>query len=186
MTSRERWILYPLLFLTLGTVMRDKFFVRGVPINAREINAQRLLTAREIHVQRILCDSMDVGGKVECGEVGVIGRSGKDMVRIGVLQNGGGRLELHGPDGKILVAAGSDETGKAGAVETFDSEGLTQTRLWSHQCGGRVTTVSADRKTGLTMGYFGHDYGLFAESVELGRRMLLSLPWRLDTKAEEP
>ena len=176
MTSRERWILYPLLFLTLGTVMRDKFF----PFTAPGISV------REIHAQRIRCRYLDVDGEVECRAMAVSGPTGKEAARIGVLTNGGGRLELRGNHGKIVAAAGSDDTGRSGLVETLDSDGRPQARLWSRECGGMVTTIGANRKIWLTLGHFGQGHGVFAESAALGRRMLLTLPWRFDTRADQP
>ena len=47
MTTRERWILYPLLFLTLGIAMRDKV------IPAR-------LKAWEITANSVSCGRLDV------------------------------------------------------------------------------------------------------------------------------
>jgi hypothetical protein len=57
MSTRERWIVYPLLFLTLGMVMRDKF-VPAAHFQAEEV------TARQIH-----CSQLQADQTVHCGQL---------------------------------------------------------------------------------------------------------------------
>jgi len=155
MTSRERWVLYPLLFLTLGIVMRDKFFQRDTPIRARHI----------------LCRHLDV-----------VDSNGQPQVQIEGIDDVGGVLKLYGAEGRPLVAMGPDETRKSGIIETYGAGGKPQVQLWSHQYGGMVTTAGAGTDVRLILGHYGPDYGygqnfgVFAESRKLGRRMLLTFP----------
>lgn len=47
MTTRERWIVYPLLFLTLGIALRDKI----VP--------QRMVVSEEVRARHIRCGDIE-------------------------------------------------------------------------------------------------------------------------------
>jgi len=169
MTSRERWILYPLLFLTLGIAMRGTVWRQG-RFDAGEIAADDIAAYREI-----------TAGKIHCRQLVVTGPEGNEGVRMGMVPDRGGWLELCGKSGKKIVAAGADETGQSGVVETLNSEEVPQVQLWSNESGGVVRAVGPDKTTWLLMGYSGENYGVFVESSRLGRRMLLTLPWRFDT-----
>ncbi len=181
MSTRERWILYPLLFLTLGTVMRDKFFgqkhFRAINVTAPQVTADNINAYREITAPVIRCGQLEVG-KLQCRRVFVTGPKGAEGVRIGVVPGRGGRLELCGTDEKPRVVAGVDRTGHFGTIETYDDQGAPQVKLLSTRAGGTVTTVRRDQKIWLVLGYAGPYYGVFAESPELGRGVALTLPWR--------
>ncbi|OHB68549.1 MAG: hypothetical protein A2V70_07695 [Planctomycetes bacterium RBG_13_63_9] len=111
MTSRERWVIYPLLFLALGTALRDKVLPRSVPLSVKEISA---------HLIR--CDYIEAAlGRFQ--GVTMSGTDETDVIQMGVALKGGGQLILSGKDGKPIVVAGPDETGRAGALEVFDASG---------------------------------------------------------------
>ena len=66
MSSRERWIVYPLLFLTFGIVMRDKI-VPQAQFQSAEIAAGR------IRCGQLKVDQVAVAGRIavrslECGD----------------------------------------------------------------------------------------------------------------------
>jgi len=54
MTRRERWILYPLLFLALGTALRDKV------IPTTKLRAVNIVAERNIEAERIRCNRLDI------------------------------------------------------------------------------------------------------------------------------
>jgi hypothetical protein len=182
MSSRERWILYPLLFLTLGITMRDKV----IPPR---------LTAEEITVDKIRCNYLGAGHaecqridalQMDCRILAVVGGTGDNAARLGTASGGGGLLELFGRDGKSpVVLVGADETGQSGMVETLNRAGVPLTQLRSNKAGGVVTAASRDAKTWVVMGHTCNDYGVFAESTVLGRRMPLTLPWRFESEPDE-
>ena len=97
MSTRERWILYPLLFLTLGTVMRDKFFgqkdFKALDVTAPEVTAENVTAYREITAHTIHCTQLEVG-KLECRGIAVLGPNKSEAVRVGVVPDRGGRIEL--------------------------------------------------------------------------------------------
>jgi hypothetical protein len=76
MSTRERWIVYPLLFLTLGIALREKATYphqfRAAEIAAQQIQCERLLAGgilceqeqitQTARVRQIVCDSLVVNG----------------------------------------------------------------------------------------------------------------------------
>ena len=174
MSGRERWIVYPLLFLTLGIALRGKLWPQ------KEFDAGKITAYQEITARKIRCSQLEVG-RAECGQLTVTQPDGNDAVRIGAVPGRGGWLEFCGTDGQKVAVAGADATGKAGVVETLGADGFPEVQLRSTRTGGVVTTVRKDRKIWLVMGYQGQHYGGFAVSPEMGRGMLLTLPWRFDS-----
>ncbi len=77
MTERERWIVYPLLFLALGAALRDKLFDQT--------------TSRSIICEDIICQELTVVDSEPRGNrrVGV-------MARIGRTESNTGLLEVNG------------------------------------------------------------------------------------------
>jgi len=182
MTNHERWVVYPLLFMTLGIVMRDKVWPQQ-QFQAQSVAAERVSAYREMSTHRIRCNRLDVG-QLNCQSLAVTGPKGAGRIRLGLAPGGGGRLVLSGGDGKAMVVAGPDETGRGGSLEILDSEGAPQVQLLSTPSGGIVTTVRQDRKIWLVFGHQRSNYGVFAQAPELGRGALLTLPWRLQTNPD--
>ncbi len=88
MTSRERWTVYPLLFLSLGLA------VRAIVVPSGEFLAAR--------VDDLECI------RLSCEEIVVVGEEGEVLVHIGrevasddSLPTAGGRIELHDQDGTL-------------------------------------------------------------------------------------
>jgi len=175
-TSRERWVVYPLLFLTLGITMRDKVwpFMDFAEVTAGKITCNQLEVGRAT-VQRL--ESV----QSKCRLMTLTGQKGRDVIRLGAAPNGTGRLELLATDGDVLVTLGGDVAGKSGRVETFADGGVPQTQLRSTEVGGLVTAIGRDENIWLILGHYDDQYGVFAESAEAGRRMPLTLPWRFET-----
>ncbi len=62
MTDRERWIVYPLVFLTLGIALRNQF------LPTRRFGAVDL-RAGEISAQKIICNDLVVRQTGECNQL---------------------------------------------------------------------------------------------------------------------
>jgi hypothetical protein len=58
MTDRERWIVYPLLLLTMGIALHDKFGV------AKEVRAHRIVLLNKDDVPQVVLDSTKSGGVI--------------------------------------------------------------------------------------------------------------------------
>ena len=103
MTSRERWTVYPLLFLAIGLAVRG-----GVPAEPADTVAAHAVEARQ----------------VVCREIVVTGSDGTVLVHIGrVVGGGGGRIEIKDASGTDAIAIGTRPDGRDGHVERFDAEG---------------------------------------------------------------
>ena len=111
MTTRERWIVYPLLLMTLGIVMRDKVW------------PQRRFLAQSIEAQDV-----EVGGTLRCDTL-VIDDEETEAVRIGVVPGRGGQVEVCGRDGQRTVILRADVGGEQGIVEALDRNETVMTQL---------------------------------------------------------
>jgi hypothetical protein len=104
MSSRERWTVYPLLFLAIGLAVR-----------AAALPAERFetLAAGAVEAEQIVCR-----------EIVVTGTDGTVLVHIGrVVGGGGGRIEIKDAGGVDAIAVGTRPAGRDGAVEFFDARG---------------------------------------------------------------
>jgi hypothetical protein len=148
MSTRERWIVYPILFLTLGIAMRDKV-VPPKSLQARAITTPRL-RCNELQVGQIVCDQVR-SRHSECQE-----------------------FQVNGPNNQAVVKAGIDNNNHAGVIETLTVNGLRQVRLFSNDAGGMVTTVERGGQLALILGDTGQNFGLFAELAGLNQLIPLS------------
>jgi hypothetical protein len=167
MSTRERWIVYPLLFMTLGIAMRDKV----LPSSQDVLD----LSAGEIRCDRLLANHVD-GGNLKCGVLAVAGSDGRECIRMGVAPNRTGRLELCGNQGNVVAVLRADDQGKAGVLETFTAEGTPLVQLRSTEGGGVVWTIDREKRVLLVVGHYKDDFGIFAEVP--GKRIPLTVPIR--------
>jgi len=113
MNSRERWTVYPLLFLALGLALRDKvipplrFGNFGMALNSGEV-AARKIECGEILAGRVVCQ-----GPAECRT-----------------------LVVQGPKGLPIVGIGPDQKSSNGVLETFTADGRPLLQLHSSDRGG--------------------------------------------------
>ena len=187
MSTRERWIVYPLLFLTLGIVLRDKFMplkhlaavqfqageIAVAKIRCNQLEVDELICRKPLEVDQLICRKQLEANELVCK-------------RLEAVQLGCRALLVRGPNGRPVVVAGTDSNTQAGTVETFSANGVPQVRLFSTGTGGVVTTIGYLGKMAVFMGHVGHGSGVFAESPELGSLLLLSVPWRFETKPTPP
>ncbi len=173
MTTRERWIVYPLVFMSLGIALRDKV----IPPSVRAVD----LVAPKVRCNLLEVANVRCLGKMECGVLAIAGPKGKERIRMGVASNRAGRLELCGEDGKTVVVLGADGEGKSGIVETLTSEGFPLVQLRATEGGGTVWTIDREKRTALILGHYPKDSGLFVEIP--GRRIPLTMPVRRNGKS---
>ena len=162
MSTRERWIVYPLLFLTLGIALRDKVIPPDHLGNFRmKFEAGTIVTPR-IRCNELLCDRLE-SNQTKCNT-----------------------LLITGPNGQRVVAAGTDNKARAGIIETFTTDGMPQVRIFSSNAGGMVSTIQRAGKLALILGDTGKNFGVFAELPGLGQLIPLTLPWRFESKPSVP
>ena len=110
MSSRERWTVYPLLFLAIGLA------VRSAAVPPAEFAAARV-------------DSLQATRMV-CRELIVNADDGTILVHIGrVVGGGGGRIEVKDRAGIESVSLGTRPDDRDGVVEFYDVQGNPAGRL---------------------------------------------------------
>jgi hypothetical protein len=99
MTSRERWTVYPLLFLSLGLA------VRAIVVPSGEFAAARV---DDLECIRLSCEELVVVGE----DGGVLVHVGREAALDGSTEGvGGGRIELHAKDGTLTRWISGSEIG---------------------------------------------------------------------------
>ena len=112
MTTRERWTVYPLLFLAIGLAMRAQ---SGTP----DLNG------------RIRCEILEAASVV-CQKLRVESADGTTLVHLGrVTGGGGGRIEIRDARGNDSMAVGTRSGRSEGGVEFFERDGHESARLTS-------------------------------------------------------
>lgn len=110
MTTRERWTVYPLLFLAIGLGVRAQSLAPDVA-----------------GVVRV--DALDAS-RVVCRELRVDADDGTTLVHAGrVRGGGGGRIEIRDAKGRDSVAIGTNPGRREGGVEFFETDGRESARL---------------------------------------------------------
>jgi hypothetical protein len=162
MTSRERWTVYPLLFLAIGLGLRSR--VMGLT-----------------EVPQVVCQTLTIAGP-----------DGKPAIRMGTIPSGAGQIDFFSPDGKLLLAAGASPDGKGGQLLLQNSQGQPQVELAStggtgalRVCGpdgkptaviqtssrgGMFVAITADRKLQLITGHDNLDSGVLIDTAN-GQRL---------------
>jgi hypothetical protein len=158
MSDRERWIVYPLLFLTLGIALRNQFFP------TRRFGAVDL-RAGEISAQRILCDELVVRDKAHCREVKF------DKAEGGAIQSD--RADCHflnvvNAKGRPLVTAGEETSSGAGLIQTSDSRGMPLVQIRPSSGGGMVTAFGQQGNVLVELGHEERNFGVFVQFPRLG------------------
>ena len=187
MSTRERWIVYPLLFLTLGIVLRDKFMplkhlaavqfqageVTAPTIRCNQLEVNELICRNRLEVDQLICRKQLEANELVCK-------------RLEAIQSECRALLVRGPNGRPVVVARTDSKTQAGTIETISANGVPQVRLFSTDTGGVISTIGYLGKMAVAMGHVGHGSGVFAESPDVGSLLLLSVPWRFENKPTSP
>ena len=114
MTTRERWTVYPLLFLAIGLAIRAAIIAEGrLAVRIDELEAHAVQA-----------------GQVSCESLLVTGTDGTPLVHLGrVVGGGGGRIEIKDATGVDAVAIGTQAESRDGVVEFFDAAGEPAGRI---------------------------------------------------------
>lgn len=121
MSTRERWIVYPLLFLTLGIAMRDKI-VPPKHVQVEELAAVQI-RCNQLQVAQLASASRFAAPTIQCAELAVTGPNGRPTI--------------------ILI---TDPRTKGGLVETFSATGAPQVVLQPIETGGAVLSFDSRRR----------------------------------------
>jgi hypothetical protein len=185
MSTRERWIVYPLLFLTLGIALRNQFLPTrrfgAVDLRAGEVSAQRIICYDLVVLQKGECDQF------QCKQMQFNESLGKHLRVTGLaecMQLKSGREECQAmvvadPEGKPVILAGYDKNARAGVIQTMNTSGVPQVQIRSTDSGGLVTSVGHSGRVLVAMGHEGQNSGVFGQIPQVGPPFLLTPPWRL-------
>jgi len=114
MSSRERWTVYPLLFLAIGLA------VRAVAVSEGQMEAARF-------------DAVEAD-TVVCRELRLTAADDTVLVHVGrVVGGGGGRIEIKDAAGVDAIAIGTEPASRGGIVEFFDADGRSAGQLAAPQ-----------------------------------------------------
>ena len=137
MSTRERWIVYPLLLLTLGIVMRDKILpqrhlqasdITAERIHCGQLQVDQVASAGGIAVRRLQCSDEMAAGKIRCGQLQVDG---------GVAA-GGFAVRSDQPNGLPTVLIGTEARTHGGIIQTMSPTGMPLVLLLPTDSGGVV------------------------------------------------
>ena len=124
MSTRERWIIYPLLFLTLGIVLRDKIVPQG-HFQASELAAGRIHCGQLQVDQTIAAGGLTARG-IQCGELVITGQNGRPTVVVGTdLKTKGGVVTTWSPAGLPLVLLQPTDAGGVVVASAFLKSTMT-------------------------------------------------------------
>jgi hypothetical protein len=123
MSTRERWIIYPLLLMTLGIAMRDKIFV-PTRLRAGELAADKIVCNRFQAAHAACSESESIksecrqlqASQIVCGEFESIQAECRALL-------------VRNPKGQRIVAIGAEAKTLGGTIETFAASGAPTLRI---------------------------------------------------------
>jgi hypothetical protein len=179
MTDRERWIVYPLVFLTLGIALRNQFLPTrrfgAVDLQAGELSAQKI-TCNDLIVRQEVCNQL------QCEQLQFNEALGKHIRTLGLsecVQHRAVESEIINTQGKPVVVIGADKNTQSGVIQTMNPKGMPLVQIRGTDSGGTVTTVGSGGKVLVEMGHEGQNFGVFAKLPQ-GQIVPLTLPWRIE------
>ena len=192
MTDRERWIVYPLVFLTLGIALRNQF------LPTRQFGAVDL-RAGELSAQKIICNDLIVRQTGACNHLQseqfqfneALGKHIRTLGLAECMQLKAGEAEcgamlIINNQGKRVVLVGADKNTQSGVIQTMASNGLPLVQLRPTDTGGAVTVVELGGKVMIEMGQEAQNFGVFAKLPQIGQVVPLTLPLRMEPQSLVP
>ena len=193
MSTRERWIVYPLLFLTLGIAMRNQF------LPTKRFGAMDLKAA-DITAQTIHCNNLEVmqDGIVR-NNFGVaqelqFQRARGNAIRADYCESQQSKLgeaefrklAITDEQDKPVILLLEDKNTKTGVIQTMRSDGAPQVQIRSNETGGVVTAIGHLGQVLVAMGHEGQAFGVFAQFPQVGPPFPLTSPWRFQSQPSTP
>jgi hypothetical protein len=181
MSTRERWIVYPLLFLTLGIAMRNQFLptkmLGAVDFRAGELNAQTI-RCNNLEVAQ---DALVHNNAVVLQELQFQRASGNalrtDYAESRVSRNReteAKKIVVSDDRDKPVILMVADPNAKAGLIQTMTAGGALQIQIRTNETGGIVTAVGQSGQALVGMGFEGDAFGVFAQTSQSSKPFLLT------------
>jgi hypothetical protein len=145
MTDRERWTVYPLLFLALGLSLKDKL---TQSVSTKTLVCNELVVYEPNSQKQVRL----AGGQVAAtGEVAASG----DLKAPALVCNS---LLVVNKKGKVVATVSSNND--SGAVNVADAEGKVLASISSNNDGGQINVLGQNTGTTTLLGNFQHLAGL--------------------------
>jgi hypothetical protein len=153
MSTRERWIVYPLLLLALGTAIKPKL-----------VHPQQQETMLPPTTLRV--------GRVECAELAILGRNEEPRILAGTTASGG-LIRVFDAQGRKVVAIRADAATRAGLIETLNESGHPQAVMMSSAVGGELAAYDNTLQRSLVIGYRDGQSGLIETDLQTNRTWIV-------------
>ncbi|MCC6127049.1 MAG: hypothetical protein IT426_18980 [Pirellulales bacterium] len=193
MSARERWIVYPLLFLTLGIAMRNQFLptkrMGAVDFRAGELSAQTIhCNNLEVMQDGIVHKNLGVAQELQ------FQRARGNAIRTDYAESQQSKtgeaefqkLAVTDAQGKPVVVMLEDQNTKSGAIQTMTAAGAPQVQIHSNNAGGVVKAIGHLGQALVAMGHEGKVFGVFGQYPQQGPPFLLTSLWPFQTQPATP
>jgi hypothetical protein len=181
MSTRERWIVYPLLFLALGTAIKPKVvpaervICRNLEVVDDALEPRIRLSAAgsndgEIRILNragkavVLLESDAAAG---AGSIKTLGSNGQVQTTMAASASGGdGEIRINNRGGRPVVVLKADAATRSGLIETLNDDGRVQTAMMSSATGGEIAAFDAGLRNSVTLGHRDGRFGLLQIDLE--------------------
>ena len=165
MTDRERWTIYPLLFLALGIAVKDKIFREVTTDNvlAKKMQCNSLIVTDPQGAEQVLITATPNGGLIRTrGAMAIVDHSGREQVLLSSTSNGGlirtrgavAIVDESGHEQALLSSVnGSGFIRSRGTLAVTDQEGREQVLVSIGPAGGQIQTHGTHNGLITLLGY---------------------------------
>jgi hypothetical protein len=183
MSTRDRWIVYPLLFLALGTAIKPKLVpaervtCRTLEVVDDDLRTRIRMTAAtasddgEIRIANQLGKSVVVlraDSATQAGLVETLNGNGQVQTIMSSAGGGDGQIKVNNRRGRPVVMLRADAATRAGLIETLSDEGKLQTAMMSSATGGEIAALDHDSRNTVVIGHRDGRFGLIQTDLGSG------------------
>jgi hypothetical protein len=172
MSPRERWIVYPLLFMTLGIAIRNQFLPTNV-VKTMDLQANEL-AANTIRCNNLLVMDTTQSKGLEFGSAlgdqmlvknQLIVNDLLKSMRLLAQDVAFYKLSITDEQGRPVIVMLEDKDAKSGAIQTMTADGVPQVQIRSNKTGGIMLAI-------------GHLGQVLAQFPSVGPPFMLSPSWQ--------
>jgi hypothetical protein len=168
MSTRERWIVYPLLLLALGAALRPKY------VPPEMVACHRLVIVDEENRPRIV---LGMSERTSEAEIQVLDNERRPLAQMRSDSAAhSGVFQVLSREGRSLVTVRSDPASRAGLIETQTIDGELQTMLTSSDTGGEIIAYDVPGHQAIGIGYRGGQSGLSLTDLNSHNSLFVPIP----------
>ncbi len=151
MSDRERWIVYPLLFFSLGIGMRGKLYP-GHDLKVEELQTDKIVGLGKPGCDVVLSHEI-FADRIVCGEIDVRGANHESLIRMGSMYSlvpndpashnpaaghPAGAIEIYGKDGIAVISLRGQQEGVVQVHAPAPQRGIALTPSGTTSIPGQV------------------------------------------------